>query len=154
MKFWFITGVPGTGKTTIGNYLADNHGFKHLDVEVVLQSPNPAEIIQQTIKEAQNNDSDLVITWGFQPGSDDQTVIAIKNLNAKLIWFDGNREAAKRAFIKRGGVSIDLLDIQMGRINSVNIIETFNPISFNTFDDNGEFLDKAEIVKQLTELTR
>lgn len=153
MRFWFITGVPGTGKTAIGNYLADNHGFKHLDVEVALQHPNPVEIIQQTITEAQNNNSDFVITWGFQPGSDDKIVIAIKNLGAKLIWLDGNREAARKAFIKRGGVPVELLDIQMGRINSVNITETFDPIIFNTFDDSGEFLDKAEIVRQLTELT-
>ncbi len=32
MKF-LITGIPGTGKTTIGNWLEDKHSFKHIDFE-------------------------------------------------------------------------------------------------------------------------
>ena len=28
-----ITGVPGTGKTTVGDYLASEYGFVHLDFE-------------------------------------------------------------------------------------------------------------------------
>lgn len=154
MRFWFIAGIPGTGKTTVGNHLFDKYGFKHLDVEVVLQSPNPAQKVNLAIMEAKNNNIDLVITWGLQPGSDDNTILAIKNLGAKLIWFDGNREAARKVFLERNTVSGELLDIQMSKINSVDIVNIFDPIIFNTFDKNGDFLDKDEIVKQLLELTR
>jgi shikimate kinase len=35
MKLLLLTGVPGTGKTDLGNYLAEHHAFRHVDFETV-----------------------------------------------------------------------------------------------------------------------
>jgi type IV secretory pathway ATPase VirB11/archaellum biosynthesis ATPase len=32
-KLILITGIPGTGKTTFGNFLANKYGFVHFDIE-------------------------------------------------------------------------------------------------------------------------
>ena len=36
-----ITGIPGSGKTTIGNYLRDERGYLHVDVEALIQGAPP-----------------------------------------------------------------------------------------------------------------
>lgn len=28
-----ISGIPGTGKTTLGNFLGDTYGYQHIDME-------------------------------------------------------------------------------------------------------------------------
>lgn len=69
-----------------------------------------------------------------------------------MIWFDGNRKAAENFFAQRGTVSKELLEIQMRRINNVDIEKTFNPIFYNTFDINGNFKDLEVISKDLLKL--
>jgi predicted kinase len=31
VRYLLLTGIPGTGKTTVGYYLADHYGFQHLE---------------------------------------------------------------------------------------------------------------------------
>lgn len=154
MKLLLITGVPGTGKTTIGNYLAEKYGYIHFDRELLqswsiefqqawIESP------QSFVSAIKKLNKDIVITWGFMPGTDDSYVLELKNLGSKLIWLDGNREAAKKAFLARGTVSEKLFNIQMLRIEGSSIQNVFNPKVFNTFGVKGNFLEKDEIVKGL-----
>jgi hypothetical protein len=84
-------------------------------------------------------DKPIVITWGFMPGVDDDAIRRLQGHGYKLIWFDGNREAARREFIKRGTVPEQLLDIQMERINKMDLA-SFNPVIIDTFDDQGDLL--------------
>lgn len=91
---------------------------------------------------------DIVITWGFMPGYDDQSIRNLVSTGFRHIWLDGNREAARRAFISRGTISEELLDIQMKRIESMDI-SSFNPIIINPFDNEGVFLDVREIVQKI-----
>ena len=150
-----ITGIPGTGKTEIGNYLKEKYDFIHIDVESVLGLPNYWENIKKSIFKAKKFDTNLVITWGFVPCVDNNKISELKTMGAKLIWFDGNRKAARKAFLKRGTVPESSLDIQMERIENSNIDDIFQPINFNTFKkDEDTFLDKDDIVKQLLKLAQ
>ena len=85
-----ITGIPGTGKTTIGNYLALAKGYEHLDIEEALKRHDTtgSEIIQNFIDSPSEN---KVITWGFIPEIDDNGVKKFLDLGYKMIWFNGIR---------------------------------------------------------------
>jgi shikimate kinase len=133
MKFLFITGIPGTGKTTIGDYLQDKYGFYHLNLEDEKGNTQTlADIennIQSLLAECKQKDHNLVVTWGFGPNIPDHIELVNKILKrgAKMIWLDGNRQAAEKSFLNRGTVSKELLDLQMERINKVDIKNTFHP---------------------------
>lgn len=154
MKLLLITGIPGTGKTCIGDYLEERCDFKHLDMEKIIPSSghNYWQFLTSAISEARESNKDIVITWGFMPGVDNDKILKLKEMGAKMIWFDGNREAARKAFLERGTVSEEALNIQMDRIENTDITGIFNPIVFNTFKDDGSFLTKEEITSNLLEL--
>jgi len=52
----------------------------------------------------------FVVTWGFNPEDGPSLALLghLRNAGSKLIWFDGNRPAALRAFRKRSTVSEEL----------------------------------------------
>src|SRR3989344_1170302 len=103
-KHILITGVPGTGKTSIGDYLQEHHGFTHYNLEddatLVLFSQDKDGFVNSASKKDK-----VVITWGFMPYQQAEHVIRIKKQGFSLIWLDGNRIAAFREFMKRGTVS-------------------------------------------------
>lgn len=153
-KILFIAGIPGTGKTTIGNYLRDVHGFYHLDME------NAPQILRsflnddyEFLDEILLKNKKVVITWGFLP--DHLNILSIVekivDRNTKYTWFDGDRESAKKNFLKRGTVPEHLFDLQIRRINDTNIVKRWSPTILNTFDKKGNFLPKSIIAEQLIE---
>ena len=149
MKFLLLTGIPGTGKTEIGNHLAAKFGFVHLDVEDTLPKPNSETILNETIANCINENKDLVITWGFMPVVDDQSIASLRAAGAKLVWFDGDRPSARKAFIERGTVPEGLLDNQMAKIEKIDVASVYNPIFYNTLDENGVFKSKDQMSHDL-----
>ena len=144
-----ITGIPGTGKTSIGNYFQSENGYEHLDIEAVLKKYGHAG--SKIVDEFINKQGDKkVITWGFIPKTDDRLVRKLQSLGYKMIWFDGNREAARREFLIRGDVPEELFDLQISKINDMDL-ESFKAVQFNTFDEYGNFLEKEDIVKSIFE---
>src|SRR5690349_11817735 len=99
-----IAGIPGTGKTTIGDYLQENCGYTHLDMESGSGS-NMAEAWNDPdrfVARLQMMSNDVVVTWGFVPNEKFIALInRLKTNGFKVIWLDGNRESARRAFVKR-----------------------------------------------------
>ncbi len=136
-----VTGIPATRKTTLGDHLRDVHGFYHLDAEnaALIQALRDPAGCDRIVARLDALNKPIVITWGFMPGADDDAIRRLQGHGYKLIWFDGNREAARREFIKRGTVPEALLDIQMGRISKMDLA-IFNPVIINPFDDQGNIL--------------
>lgn len=155
MKLLLITGVPGTGKTEISDYLRDKHNFTHLDREITNPWPKTLEAriewVKSQVKSHATSGKSIVISWGFMPGYDDKEIKQIRNLGFSLIWFDGNRPAARQAFIKRNTVSVELLEVQMQKIEALDLI-ALKPVVFNPFDKDGVFLEKEEIAKVLLQV--
>jgi len=154
MKILLISGIPGTGKTSIGNYLEEQYSFRHLDMEKIIPSLGSSywPFLRNAISKAKKLNQEIAITWGFVPGEDDEKILKLKEIGVKMIWFDGNREAARKAFLDRGTVSEDLFNSQIDKIENADIISTFRPIVFNTFKDDSSFLTKNEIASKLLEL--
>jgi hypothetical protein len=146
-----ITGIPATGKTKVGNFLRDNKGFVHVDFEDPQAWPSQLQRQWGTPRELvdylKNMKRPIVVTWGFMPGSSDEAVVRyFQEAGFTLIWFDGNREAARRAFIARGTVPTQALDAQMVRINNMDLA-AFEPIIIDTFDSAGNFLPINDVVE-------
>jgi len=137
-----ISGVPGTGKTTIGNYLESQRKFVHFDIEKVMKLPNFNTLNENTI-----------LTWGFNP-EDPVSVGYIKdfvNSGRMMIWLDGNRDASKKAFIDRKTVSLARYEEQMERITrqEKKIYSEFSPRVINPFDSFGHFKPCEEIAIEI-----
>lgn len=143
-----ITGIPGTGKTAVGEYLRQHHGFSHLDFEdgatLATFSQDKDGFIANALKQKK-----AVITWGFMPYHQAKHVIKIKKMGFSLIWFDGNRIAAFREFMKRGTVSEAAFFHQMSNITSSNVIDVIQPKIVNPFDKDGKFRALDQITKEV-----
>ncbi len=153
-----IAGIPGTGKTNIGNYLAAKHDFIHIDMESGNNIPaiikDPTVFIENLV----DKKKDIVVTWGFVPCEEQIGIVKqFKNKFFKLVWFDGNRAAAKREYIKReekGGVeyltnATSLYDLQISRIDGSGLINRICPSIVNTFNDQHEFKGLDQIFNEI-----
>lgn len=148
-----ITGIPGTGKTTVGTELEKKYDFKHIDLEnqdtLSEFIKNPTEFIEKLNKSRSN----IVVSWGFVPETQTDFVVQFKSSGFKLIWFDGNREAAIKMFKKRGTVSENALYIQLGNIERFNVVGRIKPFIYNTFDKRGRFKGLSEIIDDVQNLS-
>lgn len=159
MKKIFIAGVPATGKTTIGNYLAEKFDFIHFDVESDLVSQTFARElfwnleIDKFIEQINGVDKNIVITWGFvcdhKHSLDIINMLQIKGF--KFIWFHAEESVARTKFLERGTGDIRAFDIQMERIKNLNLEIFINPVIITTLDNNGR-KNKEEIAKEMLSL--
>lgn len=166
MAFILLTGMPAMGKTTIGDYLMDNHGYTHLDFE---ETTARGEYLlkgdlnlKTSIMNLMQKTSNIVITWGFQPNETFSEIFLLRNLGFEWFWFDGNREHAYKQYLIRSNkyCSGDLECMenaiyawreQLKRIKAYvdpNLVE-LSPTIINTYDSDGNFIDKVNITKQL-----
>jgi shikimate kinase len=146
---FLIAGIPGTGKTTFGNALAKNFGFTHFDFEdpttVNQCAPDPGRFIDDALR----TNNHVVATWGFVPDHPYSvaTVCKFKDNGFKLIWFDGNRQAALKIFQTRAKQrsnseadydrQMEEFYLQMNRIEATKIVETLKPMIIDPFDAQG-----------------
>lgn len=155
-KLLLITGIPGTGKTDIGNYLQKNHSFKHLEIENILATnrfgPDWFGKVEQIISESRSKNQNLVITWGFLPAQDHQKVMYLRKLGMVLIWFDGDKQAARRNFSRLGTEPEAEFEKALGRISSFGVTSFLRPIEYNPFDQLGNFKKRSLICENLLSL--
>jgi hypothetical protein len=149
VRLLLLTGIPGTGKTTLGNYLVEHHGFRHLDFET---STLPQfwqfgeRGFRKQVAALKQQAQDTVVTWGFVPNSQLGMVKFMRSLGFEWIWLDGNRAAARRVFLARGTVSEELLDIQMEKIAAHVDLNALRPRIVNPFDEHGNFRPVERVV--------
>lgn len=149
----FVCGIPGTGKTTFGNYLEKNHNFHHLDLE----NPEIFEAFRisplENFKLFNSKTGNKIISWGFKPTPTEFSLIKIFNsCGFKTIWFDGNRSAALKEYLKRNTAPEELFHIQVSAIDSANTIYNLSPIVYNTFEVSGQFKSLSNILREISSL--
>jgi hypothetical protein len=76
-------------------------------------------------------------------------VLRFKSSGFRLIWFDGNRPAALREFIKRGSVPEVCFYLQMYRIETTKVVETMKPVIIDPFDAQGGFKSIAMLLDEI-----
>lgn len=145
-----ITGVPGMGKTTIGNYLREKKGFKHIDFEDSESLKRFATNTEQFIRQELSQDN-IVITWGFVPVENQiNLVLYLRNIGLKIVWLDGNRLAAFREYLEAGRPEYPFY-VQMTRIEESNVIARIKPKIVNTFNSEGRFKELESIANEILE---
>ncbi len=159
-ELFLITGIPGSGKTTYGNEFARMFGFAHYDLENQQTLNRLAANPMQFIDNNAQSGGKAVVTWGFLP---DQSQISIveqfKSSGFKLIWLDGNRQAALDRFDARAKTKssskaeyyrrMHEFYLQMYRIETSKVIETITPVITNPFDAQGQFKSAEELLQEL-----
>ncbi|MEK6955995.1 MAG: hypothetical protein AABW52_05020 [Nanoarchaeota archaeon] len=111
-KLILVSGIPGVGKTTIGNFLESKYRYKHIDMEKYHRTSVISKNLDKFVAKHFKENNNIIITWGFSP--DKKTINIVNFLNKygfKIFWFDGNRESAKIATMQRKTFDNKILDL-------------------------------------------
>jgi hypothetical protein len=146
LEVWLVCGIPGAGKTRLGDYLQDRHSFFHVNMEDdaihsrlwVGGYPQSASALLREIA-ATHQVRRLVVTWGFMPGRDERFVDELVRDGARLVWLDGDREVALKWFNHRRTVCEKAFHIQMARIAAHDPVRRYQPPVIDPFDKKGQF---------------
>ena len=146
-----LSGVPGTGKTTLGEYMEARHGFYHQDMEGAKFEPvRKFEQDPEAFLRNLENHERVVVSWGFGSFDNREDIEMIKAAGYKLFWFDGDRVASFRHFISREGAN-EKMELayysQMHMVIATRIVQHIRPILINPFERDGSFRD-SEVVAQ------
>jgi hypothetical protein len=137
----FVAGVPATGKSWLGQWLAEKHGYLHIDAERDggidfdrvgvheewddLISTRSARKFIAAISE---KGKPVIVNWGF-PTDFLYVVVALKAEGVDTWWFNGESKVARQAFVRRGGIDPVYFDRQMADIKREwsRIVPVFQP---------------------------
>ncbi len=74
-----------------------------------------------------------------------------RDLGVTIWWFHGDREAARRAYIKRGFPEVKWFDIQMPKIEKSmeNIKAVFGPNMIEVLDSEGNYTTHEETYERM-----
>lgn len=148
-----LTGVPGTGKTTLAAHLQGTAGFHHVDMEEQDFAPryrfkrDPDGFLAELDQHPK-----LVVSWGFGPFSDIAAVNTILQRGFTAVWLDGNRVASFREFMRReqnDPVMEAAYYDQMKMVVVTDIVAILNPRIVNPFDESGAFRPTADIAEEI-----
>lgn len=158
MSIYLFCGIPAVGKSTFAKWLADNHGFTHLDVEkpfAMLRLGllrhwhkmfgldwNPSRFVAQ-VKEL---GTQVVIDWPCLPRCI-SIVKAMQETGIRVWWFGGDPSMARQSFADRGVGLLADFDRQMCFIDSMRkeIVEIVGGRSVDILDAYGKRMPAAEI---------
>ncbi|TMA77890.1 MAG: hypothetical protein E6J74_42385, partial [Deltaproteobacteria bacterium] len=121
----FVAGVPATGKSWLGQWLAEQHGYVHIDAERAggadldragvhnewdqLISTGRATKFVNAIRKLP---SSVVVNWGV-PTRYLYVISALQAEGVHTWWFHAPRNLARLAFVARGGIDPVCFDRQM-----------------------------------------
>ena len=127
LRHIFLAGVPATGKTWLGSWLA-KRGYVHIDAERNRGSDFDVaklhevwdEVIatgraERFVAAADRLGRSVVVNWGF-PTSYLYVVSALQSAGVDAWWIHAERTLARAAFTARGGIDPRCFEKQMDDI--------------------------------------
>jgi len=151
VRLVLVSGIPASGKTEFGKWLAEHHRFRHEDLEngkhmTRLERKTPKAFID----EIRGGRSDLVLDWGFPPHAQGlKTVRGVVEAGLTRWWFDGDRAAARESFERRTGhpATVDDLDRQLRPIDSAwrEIVDIFGEHRLDAIGPGPAYLSSEAI---------
>jgi hypothetical protein len=146
-----LSGIPATGKSTFGRYLAREHGFAHYDTEChprgwphpelkgTWDSDRPAFVAQLR----QHHDR-IALDWGF-PVHCLPVVNELQACGVKLVWFEGDVVRAREAFIQRGKFTVADFKNQVDAIQKAGYPASLGSVVVPALSASGVFMDPRQI---------
>jgi hypothetical protein len=155
MRTVLISGIPATGKTRFGEWLAHDRGFLHLDLET---SPLIEDLLHieplAFIDKARAGNPDMVITWGFPPNP--PCVAKVREFRAAGLvpwWFDGDRAAALESYRQRPDYpGTDFYwDLQLAAIEQAwpELVDLYDDRRIDVISPGPTYLDPEEIFSRM-----
>ncbi len=149
-----LSGLPGGGKTRLGDTLAADHGFSHTDMEADNRALVEAHRVPEAFLRAFPDDQDIVLTWGFQPLVSLHVVQVLVWGGFTPVWLDGDRAHFFASFMRRergNPIMEACYHRQLERITQARVLEAIDWHIVDSFQPDGTFrpLDEvaAEIIK-------
>jgi adenylate kinase family enzyme len=151
-----ISGIPGTGKTTVAEYMRRQLGFQHVDMEAdSFRLRRELERDPDAFLENLFRADRLVVSWGFSPYTDRPGVDTLIAAGYKFVWLDGDHTVALRNFLNRENhdkrQEANYYG-QMQMILSTELVDRMQPICIDPFQGDG-FRPLEEIAAEIIERT-
>ena len=157
-RLLLLSGIPASGKSTYGQWLADNKGFLFLDAEnegsldgVGLRPLwnsmfSPGAAVVPFVQALRQLGQPIALDWGFPPACL-PVIEALKHAGFEIWWFDGDRAAARQSFITRNTVPIGCFDLQIQNIDKYwrDIKRVFGDHVIETIAAGSSYLDHRQI---------
>jgi len=160
----FVAGVPATGKSWLGQWLAEKHGYVHIDAERDggidfdragvhnewndLISTGRAGTFVRAIGRLPNP---VIVNWGF-PTRYLYVVSALQAEGVRTWWLHAQRHLARQAFVARGGIAPVLFDQQMADIERkwLLIASVFGSRVVEGLNSNGSQRTPEELWREIS----
>jgi hypothetical protein len=140
-----LSGVPATGKSNFGRYLAREHGFAHYDLESFPRGWPYPELKaaweaspQAFVKRVRQIHRRVALDWGF-PVHCLPVVKELQTQGVRLIWFDGDRSQARAVFQERGGLPLSDFDAQVADIAAAGYPKSLDCVVVMVLSAQGTF---------------
>ncbi|HTX95066.1 MAG TPA: hypothetical protein VME67_09565 [Mycobacterium sp.] len=114
MTLILLSGRPGSGKTEVGKWLAENRGFIHIETDTYaglatlngllggFQCPGGAAVVHDRARALGEK---VVIEWGFRPKTEFHFVRQLRLAGFDPWWLDRNEKAARQGYMEAKGDS-------------------------------------------------
>ncbi len=155
----FVAGVPATGKSWLGKWLAEQHGYLHINAErdsgvdfdragihgewdELIMTQRATRFVEAIRRLARP----VILDWGF-PTRLLEVVRALQAEGVRVWWFRAEHDMARLAFIARGGIDPRCFDRQMADIKHdwVRITSVFGARIVDGLHPNGSQRTPQEI---------
>ena len=158
---YLISGIPASGKTWFGDWLRDNRGFVHLDIESeAFQDSQLGAYFRRLllIKEAclfpcqlRRIHPRVVITWGFPFEAYISAVKSLESGSAQTWWFDADIGRASEEWVRAKRQPISHATAQFDDLQNrrEQIISYYGSRILRTLESSGERKPPEEIARAL-----
>lgn len=157
----FVAGIPGCGKSHFGRWLAEAHGYLHIDFEKdqgellsgmgselhrFVDFRDPIPLVDRLL----NKGLPVAFNWGFPVGCLD----IASTIGARLfpVWFFASPSIARQSFVERGDRPLEAFDRQMVDINQhvFSLDSVFGGCTIQTIGDDATKKPCEQIFREIT----
>jgi hypothetical protein len=153
-----LSGLPGGGKTRLGDTLAADHGFVHADMEASHWAlTKEIHRAPDVFLRAFPDDQDVVVTWGFQPLVSLGMVQLLIREGFTPVWLDGYRAHFLTSFMRReqgNPIMAACYHQQLARIAQARVLEAIDWHIIDPFRPDGTFRPLNELAAEILRVAR
>jgi hypothetical protein len=158
MRDVLISGLPGTGKTSFGNWLQERHGYAHIDMESfqdeALHGKWKDSLVKRDFREfaflVRAAGRPVVLSWGFPPEFL-WTIRALNLLGFMCFWFDAPEMLARDVILKRTGAIETEFDHQVSKIRATQkeLLNFYDQRCVSVVLGRGRFREREDVFDQM-----